>query len=85
MNSTFRNHIVHEDTGKYKQTEVGLIPYDWDVKQLNNISNVIDSLHVTPQFSESGFAMVRVTDIKTGNLNLANTLKVKESVFLAVM
>ncbi|HDR7388336.1 TPA: restriction endonuclease subunit S [Bacillus toyonensis] len=49
--------------------------------ELNVIVNVIDSLHKTPNYSEQGYPMVRVTDIKGGYLNLHNTLKVSKSVF----
>ena len=65
----------------FKQTEVGTIPSDWDVSELNALSNVIDSLHQTPNFSKNGYAMVRVTDIKSGNLNLENTNKVSEEIY----
>ena len=66
----------------YKQTEVGIIPKYWDVVELGKISNVVDSLHQTPVFSNQGFSMVRVTDIKTGKLNLAKTAKVNEKIYL---
>lgn len=65
----------------YKQTDVGIIPEDWESVELESKANIIDSLHLTPAFSNEGFAMVRVTDIKTGNLNLDSTLKVSESVY----
>ena len=65
-----------------KQTEIGVIPYGWEIKELNSISKIIDSLHITPKFSENGYAMVRVTDIKSGNLNLKDTLKVNEKIYL---
>lgn len=66
----------------YKKTDIGVIPDDWDVIDLVNLSNIIDSLHQTPSFSDQGFAMVRVTDIKTGNLNLDNTSRVDEKIFI---
>lgn len=66
---------------EFKKTEVGVIPNDWDVKQLFQVSLIIDSLHQTPKFSNDGYAMVRVSDIKTGNLNLGNTLRVSEEIY----
>lgn len=66
----------------YKQTDVGVIPEDWDVTQFKEVAKVVDSLHQTPSFSEDGYPMVRVVDIKIGDLNLKNTLRVSESVFL---
>lgn len=65
----------------YKQTEVGVIPDDWGFVELKNRGRVIDSLHQTPSFIEDGYAMVRVTDIKTGNLCLSGALRVSESIF----
>ena len=65
----------------YKQTEVGVIPEDWNVFELKDTARVVDSLHQTPSFTEDGYPMVRVADIKTGNLNLKSTLKVCENVF----
>src|SRR4030042_1208250 len=62
----------------YKLTEVGIIPNDWKVAPLDEIAKVIDSLHQTPKFSGEGYPMVRVVDIKTGNLNLQRALKVNE-------
>ena len=65
----------------YKLTEVGIIPEDWDVLDLDETARVIDSLHQTPQFSEDGYPMVRVTDIKTGDLNLMGTVKVSKAIY----
>lgn len=65
----------------YKQTEVGIIPEDWEVRQLEASAKVVDSLHQTPQFCNDGYSMVRVTDIKPGDLNLAETCKVSKAVY----
>ncbi len=65
----------------YKRTEVGIIPRDWGFAELKDRARVIDSLHQTPSFIEDGYAMVRVTDIKTGNLCLSGALRVSESIF----
>jgi len=51
------------------------------IQKLSEIADVIDSLHKTPIYSESGRPMVRVTDVRYGYLNLSNTLKVDEKVF----
>ncbi len=66
----------------YKQTEVGVIPEDWEILELKDTARVVDSLHQTPSFSEDGFPMVRVADIKAGNLDLSGTFKVCESIYL---
>lgn len=51
------------------------------VHRLDEVSDVIDSLHQTPEYSFDGFPMVRVTDIKGGYINLSNTLRVNKQVF----
>ena len=66
---------------KFKQTEIGLIPEDWKIQNLNQISKVIDSCHKTPKYCKEGIPMVRVKDIKFGNLSLLNTLKVSSEVY----
>ncbi len=54
---------------------------EWENKKLNDVYNVIDSLHQTPKFSDEGYPMVRVTDVKGGVLSLDNTVKVSPEVF----
>lgn len=51
------------------------------ISRLDEVADVIDSLHKTPQYSDYGLSMVRATDVKYGVLNLDNTLKVDQSVF----
>ncbi len=71
--------LINSDHSKMDEN---IIPHDWEIKELNTVSNIIDSLHQTPSFSESGFAMVRVTDIKSGNLNLEKVARVDEKTYL---
>ncbi len=52
-----------------------------EIKQLEELADIVDSLHQTPKYSEVGLPMVRVTEIKGGYLNLENTFKVEEKVF----
>lgn len=53
----------------------------WDKRCLGDVSDLIDCLHKTPTYFESGFPMVRVTDIKPGFLDLSNTRRVDEKTF----
>jgi type I restriction enzyme S subunit len=50
-------------------------------KNLYEVAEIFDSLHQTPQYTEGGMSMIRVTDIKGGLLNLDDTLKVSNEVF----
>lgn len=54
---------------------------EWKDEKLGNIAEVVDSLHKTPSYSEYGYPMVRVTDVKKGILNLSDTLKVSKEVY----
>ena len=65
----------------YKQTEVGVIPEDWRIVEISQVSKIIDSLHATPEFTQYGYSMVRVSDIKTGNLDLNTTFKVSKKTY----
>jgi len=78
MNELLTKGIGHTE---FKDSELGRIPKSWEVKKMNSISEVIDSLHETPSFSDQGIAMVRVTDIKRGFLNLTKTKKVTKDTF----
>lgn len=57
------------------------IPEGSKIFSLQELANVIDSLHKTPNYSNNGYPMVRVTDIKKGFLNVKNTLRVAQEVF----
>jgi type I restriction enzyme, S subunit len=67
---------------KFKDSPIGKIPECWEVSKVESIAKVIDSLHKTPVFSESGYYMIRVTDIIEGVLKFDNSLKVSEEVYL---
>lgn len=73
---------VLEDNISFKNTVWGLIPTNWELKDLKGIAKVIDSLHETPSFSSEGYPMVRVSDIKPGLLNLVDTERVSNDVYL---
>ncbi|PHD44846.1 restriction endonuclease subunit S [Bacillus toyonensis] len=51
-------------------------------KTLGEVAKIFDSLHQTPQYSDHGLNMIRVTDIKGGFLNLEDTLKVSNEIFM---
>ena len=50
-------------------------------KKLNEVVEVIDSLHQTPKhYAKEGYTMIRVTDVE-GELNLNSCLKVSQEVY----
>ena len=40
-------------------------------RKLGEVATLYDSLHRTPPYTETGYPMVRVTDIQRGYINLA--------------
>lgn len=65
----------------YQKTKLGLIPVEWKLSSVDQLAKVVDSLHKTPVFSDSGFPMVRVGDINKSRLNLNECLRVSEEIF----
>lgn len=49
--------------------------------RLDEVAEIIDSLHQTPVYVEEGLSMIRVTDIKGGPINLERTFKVTRQVY----
>ncbi len=54
----------------------------WVSKTILDVADLVDSLHQTPKYAESGYPMVRVTDIKVGPLILDNAKRVDEATFI---
>lgn len=78
--------LTTELTARKKQYEYyrdKLLTFDDSVewKTLGEVADVIDSLHQTPQYTDDGLSMIRVTDIKGGLLNLNDTFKVSNQTF----
>lgn len=73
--------------GKYKEpaapdtTDLPELPEGWVWASLDAISTIIDSLHKTPSYTERGYPMVRVTEVRGGLLDLSGALCVAEEVF----
>ena len=53
----------------------------WSTKRIDEIAQVVDSRHKTPQYSDDGYPMVRVVDVKGGVLQLKDTKRVNEEVY----
>jgi len=64
----------------YKQTEVGVIPEEWDVRELSRISTKItDGDHVTPQRSKQGYYLLSARNILNGKIDVTDVDYVGES------
>ncbi|MCD1244964.1 restriction endonuclease subunit S [Vibrio cholerae] len=55
---------------------------EWPTVQLEQIATVIDSRHKTPEYCDHGYPMVRVVDVKGGELTLEETKRVSEDVYI---
>jgi len=72
----------------YKQTEIGLIPEDWDVKSLDTISFVTSGkrlpLGKSLVDSETPHPYIRVTDMRMGTVSMSDLKFVPDDVFPAI-
>jgi type I restriction enzyme S subunit len=61
----------------YKQTEVGVIPEDWEIVLLENLSTRIgDGIHSTPQYDDSGeYFFVNGNNLKNGEIFISDETK----------
>ena len=54
----------------YKQSEVAVIPKEWEVMTLSALTDqIIDGTHFTPRYMKSGVPFLRVTDIQDSEIS----------------
>ena len=74
--------ISHPPPRGYKQTEVGVIPEDWNQVSLKEISTQItDGDHVTPNRARYGYYLLSARNVRDGFLDLSDVDFVGESEF----
>jgi type I restriction enzyme, S subunit len=56
----------------YKQTEVGIIPEDWEVDTLARYWNVMDCKHVTAQFIANGYPIASIREVQSRFVDLTS-------------
>ncbi len=56
----------------YKQTEVGIIPEEWDADNLGRFWGVTDCKHVTAQFVPQGFPLASIREVQSRFVDLTN-------------
>jgi type I restriction enzyme, S subunit len=66
----------------YKQTEVGVIPKDWEVKWLGDIADIKDGTHQTPKYVESGIPFFSVENVTRGDFTNTKFISEAEHRFL---
>lgn len=55
----------------YKQTDVGLIPEDWDADGIGRFWTVTDCKHVTAHFVSSGYPLASIKEVQNRFVSLA--------------
>jgi len=54
-----------------KETEVGMVPEGWEVMRMKEIcESIIDCPHSTPEYTESGYLVIRTSNVREGRLCL---------------
>jgi type I restriction enzyme S subunit len=63
----------------YKQTEVGVIPEEWDVKNLRDLCiSIVDGTHYTPRYVSDGIPFYSVENVTANNFADTKSISLKE-------
>jgi type I restriction enzyme, S subunit len=65
----------------YKQTEIGMIPEDWNVGTLNHYWFVTDCKHITAKFIDSGIPVASIREVQSRFVNLDAAKQTTESYY----
>jgi len=68
----------------YKQTEVGVIPEEWDASGLGRFWSVTDCKHVTAEFVPNGFPVASIKEVQSRFVDLT-TAKQTTSYFYSLL
>ena len=66
---------------QYEYYKEQLLNTNTDIKKLNEVAEITDSLHATPSYVEEGYPMIRVADVKEGYVDIEKALKVDEETY----
>jgi type I restriction enzyme S subunit len=64
---------------KFKQSEIGMIPEEWDLVRLGQIATIRYGLGQPPHQDENGIPMIRATNIEGGQILDEGMLRIKRS------
>lgn len=65
----------------HKLTTLGLLPSDWKIKKLKDVSDFFLGLTYTPEYVDEGTPFLSVKDIKNGSINFSDTRFISKSEF----
>lgn len=71
-----------ELTHGYKETEIGVIPIEWDVKRLGDLSTIKDGTHQTPKYVPFGVPFYSVEHVTSGDFANTKYISKEEHQFL---
>lgn len=57
---------------EYKQTELGLIPENWEYGTLEQFWNILDCKHVTAEFFDSGYPLASIREVQGRFVDLSS-------------
>jgi type I restriction enzyme S subunit len=64
---------------RFKQTEIGDVPEDWEVVPLERLcAEVVDCPHTTPIYVNAGFPVIRTADVIPGRILIHQAKQVSE-------
>lgn len=64
---------------RFKETEIGEVPEEWEVVSLEDLcSAIVDCPHTTPKYVEAGFPVIRTADVIPGRMLLRQAKLVSE-------
>ena len=70
----------------YKKTEVGIIPEEWSIYELNDIGDTLIGLTYSPrEVNSDGILVLRSSNIQNGRLDFSNNVYVKRSISPNIM
>ena len=56
----------------YRESAVGWVPREWEVRELDSAIRIVDCKHYTPKFVDNGFPFVRPRNVKLDGLDLSD-------------
>jgi type I restriction enzyme S subunit len=62
----------------YKETEIGVIPEDWEVKKLGEVVDVRDGTHDSPKQVMDGIPLITSKNLKEGRIDLTELTFISE-------
>ena len=65
-------------TSKFKQTELGEIPEDWEVKKIKNFAKVFDGTHQTPHYVDVGIPFYSVENVTANDFEHTKLISEEE-------